>query len=110
MNTPDPRPSLRSRIGHGLRFWPVSHARGRTLAVCAVPLVALLAVAALAPLPMSLAQPGLTANVIGRNKSKPVITVSGADGRGRGDDDGQAADDDHRGDAARRRTSNCRMS
>lgn len=62
----------------------------RTLVICAVPFVALLAVAALAPLPMSLAQPGLTANVIGDNKSKPVITLSGTEGRPvGGKDDGK---------------------
>jgi Lon-like protease len=86
VNTPAPSPSLRARIGHGLRFWPRLSSRGRTLLICAVPLVALLAVSALAPLPMVLVQPGLTANVIGSNKSKPVITVSGAEARGKGDD------------------------
>jgi PDZ domain-containing protein len=40
--------------------------------------VALVAVAVLAPLPFSVAQPGLTANVLGDNKGDPVITVSGA--------------------------------
>ncbi|NBM17259.1 S16 family serine protease [Streptomyces sp. GC420] len=50
----------------------------RRLAVCAVPVVALLAVAALAPLPFTVAQPGLTADVLGENKGDPVITISGA--------------------------------
>ncbi|HEV7626629.1 MAG TPA: S16 family serine protease [Streptomyces sp.] len=67
MNTPD----LRKRLSP----------RRRTLLICAVPLVALLAVVALAPLPFSLAQPGLTANVIGKSESKPVISVSGTDVR-----------------------------
>ncbi|SEG78782.1 PDZ domain-containing protein [Actinacidiphila yanglinensis] len=49
-----------------------------TLAVCAAVVVALLAVAALAPLPMSIVQPGLTANVLGNDKGTPVITVTGA--------------------------------
>ncbi|MCX4700381.1 PDZ domain-containing protein [Streptomyces sp. NBC_01373] len=52
--------------------------RPRAVAVCAVPVVALLAMAAFAPLPFSLTRPGLTANVLGENKGTPVITVSGA--------------------------------
>ncbi|MEU8582533.1 S16 family serine protease [Streptomyces abikoensis] len=50
----------------------------RVLAVCAAPVVALLAVAALVPLPFVIAQPGsTTANVLGLHKDKPVITISG---------------------------------
>lgn len=52
--------------------------RPRALAVCAVPVVALLAVAVFAPLPFSLARPGLTADVLGENRGTPVITISGA--------------------------------
>ncbi|KUO01052.1 S16 family serine protease [Streptomyces caeruleatus] len=52
--------------------------RPRAVAVCALPVVALLATAAFAPLPFSLTQPGLTANVLGENKGEPVITISGA--------------------------------
>ncbi|MER6557773.1 S16 family serine protease [Streptomyces sp. NPDC001027] len=52
--------------------------RPRALAVCALPLVALLATAAYAPLPFSVAQPGMTANVLGDNRGAPVITISGA--------------------------------
>ncbi|MET7441094.1 S16 family serine protease [Streptomyces sp. NPDC004082] len=52
--------------------------RPQALAVCAVPVVALLATAAFAPLPFSLAQPGMTADVLGENKGDPVITISGA--------------------------------
>ncbi|XHM67601.1 PDZ domain-containing protein [Streptomyces nigra] len=52
--------------------------RPRALAVCALPVVALLATAAFAPLPFTLTQPGLTANVLGENRGEPVITVSGA--------------------------------
>ncbi|MGW1891678.1 S16 family serine protease [Streptomyces sp. NPDC002004] len=52
--------------------------RPQALAVCAAPVVALLAVVALSPLPFSVAQPGSTANVLGDNKGEPVITVSGA--------------------------------
>ncbi|MGC9536266.1 YlbL family protein [Streptomyces sp. UG1] len=52
--------------------------RPRAVAVCALPVVALLATAAFAPLPFSLTQPGLTADVLGENRGDPVITVSGA--------------------------------
>ncbi|MGG8409726.1 hypothetical protein ACM614_25610, partial [Streptomyces sp. 12297] len=52
--------------------------RPTALALCAVPVLALLAVAALAPLPFALARPGLTADVLGSQKGKPVITVAGA--------------------------------
>ncbi|MFF5479793.1 PDZ domain-containing protein [Streptomyces sp. NPDC012935] len=52
--------------------------RPRAIAVCALPVVALLATAAFAPLPFSLTQPGLTANVLGDNKGEPVITITGA--------------------------------
>ncbi len=46
-----------------------------------MPVVALIATAALAPLPFSLTQPGMTANVLGENKGEPVITVTGAETR-----------------------------
>lgn len=52
--------------------------RPKALTVCALPLVALLATAAFAPLPFSVAQPGMTANVLGENKGTPVITITGA--------------------------------
>ncbi|MFI2758265.1 S16 family serine protease [Streptomyces echinatus] len=52
--------------------------RPQALAVCALPVVALLATAVFAPLPFSLAQPGSTANVLGENQGDPVISVSGA--------------------------------
>ncbi|GGZ80146.1 S16 family serine protease [Streptomyces echinoruber] len=52
--------------------------RSRAVAVCALPVVALVATALFAPLPFSVAQPGMTANVLGENKGDPVITVSGA--------------------------------
>ncbi|WP_371671127.1 hypothetical protein OG985_28010 [Streptomyces sp. NBC_00289] len=51
--------------------------RPQAVAVCALPVVALLATAAFAPLPFSLAQPGLTANVLGKNQGTEVITISG---------------------------------
>ncbi|BFO21929.1 hypothetical protein SHKM778_83170 [Streptomyces sp. KM77-8] len=43
-----------------------------------VPVAALLGTAAFAPLPFSIAQPGLTANVLGENKGTQVITIDGA--------------------------------
>ncbi|MFG2311776.1 S16 family serine protease [Streptomyces sp. NPDC048566] len=52
--------------------------RPKAVAVCALPVVALLATAVFAPLPFSLAQPGLTANVLGENKGDQVITITGA--------------------------------
>ncbi|MFI6205318.1 S16 family serine protease [Streptomyces sp. NPDC051041] len=55
--------------------------RRRSVAVCAVPAVALLATAAFAPLPFSVAQPGTTVNVLGENRGTPVITISGARAR-----------------------------
>ncbi|MGW9590537.1 S16 family serine protease [Streptomyces chartreusis] len=50
----------------------------RAVALCALPVVALLATAAFAPLPFSLTQPGLTADVLGENRGEQVITISGA--------------------------------
>ncbi|TXS40660.1 hypothetical protein EAO75_37695 [Streptomyces sp. uw30] len=52
--------------------------RPRAVALCALPVVVLLATAAFAPLPFSLTQPGLTADVLGENRGEPVITISGA--------------------------------
>ncbi|QQC89531.1 S16 family serine protease [Streptomyces alfalfae] len=52
--------------------------RPQALAVCALPVVALLAVAGLAPLPFAVAQPGGTADVLGKHEGKPVLTISGA--------------------------------
>ncbi|MEU4733104.1 S16 family serine protease [Streptomyces sp. NPDC023588] len=48
------------------------------LGVCAVPVVGVFAAAALAPLPFVVAIPGLTADVLGADQGKPVITVTGA--------------------------------
>ncbi|BBA97635.1 putative secreted protein [Actinacidiphila reveromycinica] len=56
---------------------PAVSRRALILAACGAVVVALLAVAALAPLPMSIVVPGLTANVLGADKGTPVITVSG---------------------------------
>ncbi|MFG2137097.1 S16 family serine protease [Streptomyces sp. NPDC048650] len=53
-------------------------ARTRTLAVCTALVLALLVAVALVPLPYSVAYPGMTANVLGRDKGKPVITITGA--------------------------------
>lgn len=52
--------------------------RPAALAVCAVPVIGLFAVAAFAPLPFVIAQPGLTADVLGERDGKAVISVSGA--------------------------------
>ncbi|GLP72867.1 hypothetical protein TUSST3_94830 [Streptomyces sp. TUS-ST3] len=52
--------------------------RPRAVAVCALPVVALIATALFVPLPFSLAQPGMTANVLGDNKGAEVITIAGA--------------------------------
>lgn len=52
--------------------------RARAVALSAVPVAALLAVAALAPLPYVIAQPGATADVLGEHQGTPVITISGA--------------------------------
>ncbi|MGW7519259.1 S16 family serine protease [Streptomyces sp. NPDC054796] len=65
--------------------------------MCAVPVVALFAVVAAAPLPFSVAEPGITADVLGENKGKPVITLSGdaardaaeAEGEGEGGGSGK---------------------
>ncbi|MEE1937878.1 S16 family serine protease [Streptomyces sp. TRM 70361] len=59
--------------------------RARALSACGAAVAALLAVAALAPLPFSVAQPGITANVLGEYEGEPVITVSGV-----GDEDPRA--------------------
>ncbi|MET9606047.1 S16 family serine protease [Streptomyces sp. NPDC006512] len=52
--------------------------RPAALAVCAAPVLGLFAVAALAPLPFVVAVPGPTADVLGSDQGKPVISVSGA--------------------------------
>ncbi|MEW1903105.1 MULTISPECIES: S16 family serine protease [unclassified Streptomyces] len=55
-----------------------SLSRPRALALCALPVAALFAVVGLAPLPYAIAQPGTTADVLGEDKGKQVITVTGA--------------------------------
>ncbi|MEW2488666.1 S16 family serine protease [Streptomyces sp. NPDC048411] len=52
--------------------------RPRALALCALPVAALFGVAAFAPLPFTVAQPGTTANVLGDVRSTPVISIQGA--------------------------------
>jgi Lon-like protease len=52
--------------------------RPGALILCAVPIVALFLVVGVAPLPYSVAQPGVTANVLGAYRKQPVITISGA--------------------------------
>jgi PDZ domain-containing protein len=48
------------------------------LAVCALPIVVLFVVVGVAPLPYAIAQPGLTADVLGADRGQPVITVKKA--------------------------------
>ncbi|MFJ1755233.1 hypothetical protein [Kitasatospora sp. NPDC088134] len=55
--------------------------RARVLGLCALPLVALFAVAAAVPLPFTLETPGDTADVLGAYKGRRVITVTGAQQR-----------------------------
>ncbi|MFJ4774798.1 S16 family serine protease [Streptomyces sp. NPDC088762] len=55
--------------------------RPAALAVCAVPVIGLFAAAVFAPLPFVIAQPGLTADVLGERDGKAVIVVSGAPAR-----------------------------
>ncbi|RDG37592.1 S16 family serine protease [Streptomyces corynorhini] len=55
--------------------------RPTALILCAVPIVALFVVVGVAPLPYAVAQPGMTANVLGANEGRQVITISGTDTR-----------------------------
>ncbi|CAL9427656.1 S16 family serine protease [Streptomyces sp. enrichment culture] len=52
--------------------------RARALLLCALPVLALLAAAAFAPLPYTIALPGSTADVLGVDKGRQVITITGA--------------------------------
>ncbi|WP_328386583.1 hypothetical protein OHS81_23155 [Streptomyces sp. NBC_00400] len=52
--------------------------RTRALALCSVLVLALVLTVVLAPLPFAVAYPGMTANVLGNDKGKPVITITGA--------------------------------
>ncbi|RKE19273.1 hypothetical protein [Streptomyces sp. TLI_171] len=51
--------------------------RARALGLCALPVVALLAVAAFVPLPYTLESPGITADTLGQYNGRPVITITG---------------------------------
>ncbi|PCG82710.1 hypothetical protein CIB93_28625 [Streptomyces sp. WZ.A104] len=55
--------------------------RLRALALCALPVLALFGTAALAPLPFTLARAGVTADVLGKDDGRPVITITGAETR-----------------------------
>lgn len=55
--------------------------RPRVLALCALPVLALFGTAAFAPLPFTLARPGLTADVLGEDDGRRVITITGAETR-----------------------------
>ncbi|MEU9297701.1 S16 family serine protease [Streptomyces sp. NPDC048266] len=55
-----------------------SLSRSRALALCALPVAALFAVVGVAPLPYAIAQPGTTADVLGKVSGREVITVTGA--------------------------------
>ncbi|MDT0342994.1 S16 family serine protease [Streptomyces litchfieldiae] len=57
---------------------PPTGRRPLVLAACGALVAALLAVAALAPLPYSVTHPGLTADVLGEHAGEQVITITGA--------------------------------
>ncbi|MFJ1705750.1 S16 family serine protease [Kitasatospora sp. NPDC088346] len=50
----------------------------RALGLCGALVVALFAVAAFAPLPFTLTQPGVTADTLGTYQGRPVLTITGA--------------------------------
>ncbi|MFC9120048.1 S16 family serine protease [Streptomyces sp. NPDC057067] len=56
----------------------IRFSRPRALVLCALPVLALFGTAAFAPLPFTVAQPGTTADVLGKDKGTPVITIKGA--------------------------------
>jgi PDZ domain-containing protein len=56
---------------------PTLSRRSLTLAVCGAVVAVLLAVAAFAPLPVTIVVPGPTTNVLGDDRGTPVITVTG---------------------------------
>ncbi|MFF1416784.1 S16 family serine protease [Streptomyces sp. NPDC058280] len=55
--------------------------RPSVLVLCALPIVVLFVIVGVAPLPYALAQPGLTADVLGANQGREVITISGVPAR-----------------------------
>ncbi|GAA1931984.1 hypothetical protein GCM10009716_44030 [Streptomyces sodiiphilus] len=65
---------------------PGRRRRPLMLTLCSALVAALLGVAALAPLPYSVAQPGMTADVLGEHEGEPVISISGTEVR---DTDGE---------------------
>ncbi|MEV7088716.1 S16 family serine protease [Streptomyces sp. NPDC093085] len=66
------------RLAHLARsLRPAVLSRPGVLAVCALPIVALFVVVGVAPLPYAVAQPGMTADVLGANKGEEVITIKG---------------------------------
>src|SRR5690606_32569903 len=73
---PSPPPSSRSSEPSA----PSPSTRRRLLvAGCGALVAALLAVAALAPLPFAVTYPGMTADVLGERDGVPVISVTGAE-------------------------------
>ncbi len=64
-----------------IHLMPFVSARNRILALCAALVAVLLAVALFAPLPISIVMPGLTADVLGDDQGKPVITITGTETR-----------------------------
>ncbi|MBY8887986.1 hypothetical protein K7472_24550 [Streptomyces sp. PTM05] len=56
---------------------PYVSSRARILTLCSAVVVALLCVAAFAPLPVTIAYPGMTANVLGSSGGQKVITITG---------------------------------
>ncbi|MFG3406071.1 S16 family serine protease [Streptomyces sp. NPDC048142] len=55
--------------------------RPRVLALCALPVLALFGTTVLAPLPFTLARPGVTSDVLGKDDGRPVITITGTSTR-----------------------------
>lgn len=55
--------------------------RPSALVLCALPIVVLFVIVGVAPLPYAVAQPGLTADVLGANQGREVITISGVPAR-----------------------------
>ncbi|MEU3185914.1 S16 family serine protease [Streptomyces sp. NPDC006923] len=51
--------------------------RPGALVICALPIIVLFLLVGVAPLPYAVAQPGLTANVLGTDQGREVITISG---------------------------------
>lgn len=70
------------RLGNQRRaLMPYVSSRARTLSLCSVLVAALLVVAVFAPLPFSIVAPGLTADTLGKENGKPIISVTGTQTR-----------------------------